>query len=75
MSIIMKEIIELSKNLKILRTQYNLTQKEVAKKLEITYQSYQAYELGISIPSLQNFIKLAKIYDVSLDYLIGNEKY
>lgn len=71
----MKEIIELSKNLKTLRTQYNLTQKEVAKKLEITYQSYQAYELGISIPSLQNFIKLAKIYDVSLDYLIGNEKY
>ena len=75
MSINMKELVELSKNLKQLRTQYNLKQKDVAKKLGITYQSYQAYELGISVPTLQNFIKLAEIYDVSLDYLIGKEKY
>ena len=72
---IMKELIELSKNLKQLRTQYGLKQKDIANRLGITYQSYQAYELGISVPTLQNFIKLAEIYDVSLDYLIGKEKY
>lgn len=56
-----------------LRTQNNWTQSEVADKLFIKYQSYQAYELGISVPSLKNFIALAELYDVSLDYLIGKK--
>ena len=56
-----------------LRTQNGWTQSEVADKLFIKYQSYQAYELGISVPSLKNFIALAKLYDVSLDYLIGEK--
>ena len=56
-----------------LRTQSGWTQTDVAEKLNIKYQSYQAYELGISIPSLQNFIALAELYDVSLDYLVGKK--
>ncbi len=56
-----------------LRTQSGWTQTDVAEKLNIKYQSYQAYELGISVPSLQNFIALAELYDVSLDYLVGKK--
>lgn len=56
-----------------LRTQNGWTQTDVADKLGIRYQSYQAYELGISIPSLQNFIALAELYDVSLDFLVGKK--
>lgn len=56
-----------------LRTQNGWTQSEVAEKLFIRYQSYQAYELGISLPTLQNFIALAELYDVSLDFLIGKK--
>ena len=56
-----------------LRTQSGWTHTDVAEKLNIKYQSYQAYELGISIPSLQNFIALAELYDVSLDYLVGKK--
>ena len=56
-----------------LRTQNGWTQTDVAEKLRIKYQSYQAYELGISVPSLQNFIALADLYDVSLDYLVGKK--
>ena len=67
----MKEAYVLSKNLKDLRKQYGYTQKQVAEKLSITYQSYQAYELGLTLPTYINFIKLADLYDVSLDYLIG----
>lgn len=47
-----------------------LTQKEVAIELGITYQSYQAYELGITIPTLQNFIKLAKLFEVPYEELL-----
>lgn len=66
----MKELLYLSKNLKELRRETGLTQREVADKLGITYQSYQAYELGITVPTLQNFIKLAKLFDVSYEELL-----
>ena len=70
----LKEYKALSKNLIELRTANRYTQLDVAEKLKITYQSYQAYERGIAVPTLQNFIKLADLYDVSLDYLIGRKE-
>lgn len=66
----MKELYNLSINLKQLREQYGYTLKEVAEKLGIAYQSYHAYERGLTVPTLQNFLKLANLYDVSLDELI-----
>lgn len=66
----MKELYNLAKNLKTLRRQYGYTQTNVADALGITYQSYRAYECGIAVPTLQNFIKLAKFFDVSLDDLL-----
>ncbi len=67
----MKELYNLSQNIQALRKQYNYTQLYVATKIGITYQSYQAYERGISVPTLQNFIKLAKFFDVSYDELLS----
>lgn len=61
--------------LKELRTSNGLTQKQIAKNLGITYQSYQAYERKTAIPSLPILIKLAEFYDVSLDYLLGRKEY
>lgn len=66
----MQELYNLSKNLKELRKQFGYTQTYVAKQIGITCQSYQAYEWGVTVPTLQNFIKLAKLYDVSLDELV-----
>ncbi len=71
--IIMKKLYNLSKNLKELREQYGYTLKDVAKLLGITYQSYHAYERGLTVPTLQNFLKLAELYDVSLDDLIEDK--
>ena len=69
--VIMKELKNFARNLKELRMQSGSTQTDIAKSLGITYQSYQAYELGISVPTLQNFIKLAKLFDVSYDDLLN----
>ena len=53
----------------------SLTQQDIANMLGIRYQSYQAYERGVSCPSLKNFLKLAEIFEVSLDYLVGKSDY
>ena len=66
----MKELYNLGKNLKELRLQYTYTQQHVADVLGIKVSSYQAYEWGKSVPSLQNFIKLAKLYDVDYKDLL-----
>ncbi len=71
----MKGLYKFSKIIKELRLQNEWSQDYVAKQLGITYQSYQAYEKGIGIPSLENFIKLADLFDVSLDYLVGRKEY
>lgn len=63
----------LSKNLYDFRKQFDLTQQEVAAKLGITYQAYQAYEHGVNVPTLQNFVKLAELYEVSCDELLGRK--
>lgn len=58
------------------REDKDLTQKEIAKIIDDTQQHYQQYEAGkVEIP-LHIMIELARIYNVSLDYLAGltNEK-
>ena len=47
----MNDLYNLEKNLKTLRLQYGYTQKQVAEKLGIATQSYQAYEWGVNVPT------------------------
>ena len=69
----MNEVPNLAKNLKTLRTQMGYTQKYVAEQIGITCQSYQAYEWGITVPTLQNLIKLARLFDVTYEELIDKQ--
>lgn len=57
--------------LKELREIKELTQKEIANKLEITQQTYQMFESSIRIIPLKHLIKLCNYYKVSLDYITG----
>ena len=52
-----------------------LTQREVAKRLGISQPSYIRYENGKAEPSLENLVKLADLFDVSVDYLLGRTDY
>lgn len=58
-----------SKNLKFERKARKLTQRDVAQLLGIKTQSYQAYESGISMPTVENLLKIASIFKVSIDDL------
>lgn len=54
-----------------LREDKDLYQKDIAKLLEISQQYYSEYELGKRTIPITHLIKLAKFYNVSLDYLVG----
>ena len=47
------------------------TQRDMAERLNITQPSYIRYENGKAEPSLENLLKIAEIFDVSVDYLLG----
>ena len=55
-----------------LRTQHNLSQGDLANELNVSRQSISKWENGNSTPDLEKIIKLAEIFNVSLDELIKN---
>ncbi len=61
----------LSQRLKECRKEQKLTQMEVAVRCDISEKAYQNYELMSREPKLEILIKIADVYKVSLDYLVG----
>lgn len=62
------------KRLKELRTQRNLTQKDVADVLQISRPAYTNYETGKRNLDNEALLKLSEFYNVSTDYLLGNDE-
>lgn len=63
----------LSERLKELRKSKKMTQKQMAEALQITLRQYQRYESGNQTTTLENLIKMADFFGVSLDYLVGRD--
>ena len=59
--------------LKEFRLLKNLTRKDVAENLNISVNAIEKYENGKAEPSIANLIKLAKLFGVSVDTLVGND--
>ena len=59
--------------LKDIREDHDLTQTQVAEHLFITQQQYSLYEKGLREIPVSMVIKLAKLYNVTVDYLLGLE--
>lgn len=47
----------------------------MAEMLNIRQQSYARYELGTGEPNLETLSKIADIFEVSIDCLIGRKEY
>ena len=61
----------LSKRLKECRKEKGYTQGQVAIYCDITEKAYQNYELMTREPKIEILIKIADLFDVSIDYLVG----
>lgn len=62
---------DLSTKLKELRLAQNLSQADVARKLEISPSIVSGYETGERTPSTENLLALSYLYKCTTDYLLG----
>ena len=62
------------KRLKTLREQAGLTQQQLADRIWVSKSAISNYELLERNPSPEILIKLAKVFHVSTDYLLGMDE-
>lgn len=58
--------------LKEIREDRDYFQKDIADILEINQVQYSRYETGTRLIPIDKLNKLAKFYNTSIDYLVGN---
>ncbi|MBQ4546429.1 MAG: helix-turn-helix transcriptional regulator [Oscillospiraceae bacterium] len=60
----------LSENIKRYRTQNNITQEQLAEKINVTRQAVSNWENGKTEPDIETLTKIAQIFDISIDELV-----
>lgn len=63
----------LGNNIKELRKQKHLTQKDLAKLMHVSQQTIGAWETERAIPGSDTLALLANLFNVSTDYLLGRD--
>ena len=58
------------KNLKSIREDHDIKQKDIAKILNVSQNTYSQYETGVISLTAEVLIKLSDYYKVSIDYLL-----
>lgn len=61
----------IEEKLKSLRIEKKLTQKQIAERIGLAISAVSSYESGSRYPSYDVLVKLAHIFHVSTDYLLG----
>ena len=64
-----------AQNLKELRKENKLSQGDVAKKTDVTQQCVSEWEKGSMEPTLSNLWRLADLFDISIDALVGRTEF
>lgn len=60
-----------AENIRALREDGDLKQKDIAELLQTTQQYYSQYETGKRALPIEHLITLCKFYNVSADYILG----
>jgi len=56
------------------REKHGISQEELASRLNTSRQTIQKWESGISMPDLENIVKLSELFNLSIDYLLKDRK-
>lgn len=65
------ELMKLPTKIKELRIKFGFTQAGLAAQLGITRSAVNAWEMGVALPSTETVVKLARIFGVPSDCLLG----
>ena len=65
-------LVEFGKRIRELRQACGLTQKAVAERLQIHRTTYTKYEMGCVAPDHQGLVRMAELFGVSVDVLLGH---
>jgi len=60
--------------IKSIRLEHNLTQKELADKLGVTYQAVSKWENGKNVPDIGIMKQISEEFDVNIDEILNGEK-
>lgn len=63
------------KRIREMRLKRGYTQQFVSDSLNITLRAYQKYEQGVREPSYDLLVKIADLYVISTDYLLGRDEF
>lgn len=61
---------EFSERLLTLRKGMDLTQEQLAEKINVSRQSVSKWESGQAVPELEKIVALSEVFDVTIDYLL-----
>lgn len=64
----------ISKKIRQLRKEQGWTQKQLSEKLHVGKTTVSNYETGYSEPDIDMLKKIAKLFNVSVDYILGNDR-
>lgn len=67
-------MVDFGKRLRELRENAGLTQKQLAERIWVSKAAISNYELYERNPSPEVLLKLARVFNVSVDYLLGVEE-
>jgi len=66
---------EFSQNLIRMRKENKISQQKLANLIGVTQQCVSEWEKDNIEPTLTNLVKLANVFDVSIDFLVGRKDY
>ena len=63
----------LGEKLQMLRKKRGWSQEKLAAEIHVSRQALSKWELGTAVPDTENVLQLARLFDVSIDYLLKDE--
>ena len=64
------EVRKFGKNIKLARIELDLTQTQLAQRINSKQKSISRYETGASLPSLKTLVKIAKVLKKPAGYFL-----
>ena len=68
----MADLSQIGKNIRLYRMRQGLTQRALADDVMVSFQAISAWERGMSVPDLENAIRLANYFGISVDALFAD---